>query len=117
MHKTFKIDFPAADVFYPTLTDDILNHCDTLLYLGLVDIDGISCKQIYAANTNFTVYLSMDETSNLPVQLELYGRGERSGELFQANYTDWQLNPNLPDEMFKFEPPSNASKATIFKKD
>jgi hypothetical protein len=115
MHQTFKMDFPAADVFYPTLTDDILTYCDTVLYLSPIEVDGVECKQVYAASANFTVYLSLAETSNLPMQLELYGRGERAGEEYIANYTDWQLNPDLPEEMFKFSPPANATKATIFK--
>ncbi len=116
VNKTFKVDFPAVDVFYPTLTDDVITNFDTVLYLGTREVDGILCKEINALSKTMDVYLLTDSATNLPVQLEIYGRGDKKGESYVANYSLWKLNPNLPDEMFKFSPPSNATKASIFKK-
>jgi hypothetical protein len=116
INKTFKVDFPAVDVFYPTLADDVIDHFDTVLYLGTQAINGILCTEINARNKDLNIYLRTDVATKLPVQLEIFYRGEKEGATYVATYSNWQLNPNLPDEIFKFLPPSNATKASIFKK-
>jgi len=116
VNKTFKVDFPAVDVFYPTLTDDVIDNFDTVLYLGTRSVNGILCKEINAISKTLDVFLLTDSATNLPLQLEIYGRGDKKGEGYIATYSNWKLNPNLPDVMFKFSPPSNATKASIFKK-
>ena len=40
-----------------------------------------------------------------------------SYEKYISFYQDWQLNPNLGDEIFMFAPPTGATKGVIFKKD
>ncbi len=117
LHKRFKIDFAAADVFYPTLTDDMIAHFDSIFYLGAIDVNGISCIGVNAVNPNLSATIFVDESTNLPVQLELYYRGTRMGEKYISFYQDWQLNPKLAEEMFKFSPPVGAKKGVIFKRD
>lgn len=117
LHKSFKLDFPAADIFYPTLTDDIIAHFDSVFYLGTQEVDGNMCKTVNAINANLNVSLFIDDATNLPIQLAIYGRGDREGEYFISHYEDWQVNPILGDEIFEFSPPASASKAAIFKKD
>lgn len=117
LHRTFKIDFPAADIFYPTLTDDIIANFDSVFYLGTQDVYGTLCKTVYATNSNLKVTLFIDDATNLPVQLDIYGHGEREGESYVSYYQDWQIDPKLGDEIFEFAPPSNSEKGEIFKKD
>lgn len=117
LHKTFKIDFPGADVFYPTLTDDIIANFDSVFYLGTQDVAGILCKEVNARNATLDVTLFIADATNLPVQLAVFGKGTRDGESYISHYQDWQSNPTLGDEIFEFAPPANATKAVIFKKD
>lgn len=117
LHKTFKIDFPGADIFYPTLTDDIIANFDSVFYLGTQEVDGILCKTVNARNANLDVTLFIADATNLPVQLAIYGIGTRDGESYISHYQYWQTNPTLGDEIFDFAPPSNATKTAIFKKD
>ena len=117
LHRTFKIDFPPADIFYPTLTDDIIEHFDSVFYLGTQDVYGTLCKTVFAKNATLNVTLFIDDATNLPVQLDIYGQGTRDGENYISYYQDWQIDPKLGDEIFEFAPPSNSEKGEIFKKD
>lgn len=115
VHKNFKIDFPAADFFYPTLTDDMMNQFDTIIYVGTKTIDEIPCKEINATNPKLDVYVLIDEATNLPKQLEIYYLGDKKGQTYIATFSNFRVNPDLPDELFKFAPPSNSVKASLFK--
>ena len=117
IHSIYGVDFPAADIFYPTLTDAVIANFDSVFYLGKQEVNGILCKGVNATNATLNVWLFVDDATNLPVQLAIYGQGTRNGEVYISNYQDWQINPALGDDIFKFSPPANAMKATIFKKD
>lgn len=117
IHKVFGIDFPAADLFYPSLTDDIIEDFDSVFYYGTQDVYGTLCKTIVAKNSNLDVTLFTDDATNLPVQLAIYWHDKREGESFISHYEDWQVDPKLGDEIFEFAPPSNSTKGVIFKKD
>ena len=46
MYAKYDFKFPAMDLFYPTLTDDILEKFDTVKYLVLKMVDGQECFHI-----------------------------------------------------------------------
>jgi len=115
VHRNFKIDFPAADFFYPTLTDDIMNQFDTVVYVGTKNIEEIPCKEINATNPNLDVYILIEEATSLPKQLEIYYLGEKEGHTFVTTFSNFIQDPDLPDELFEFAPPSNSVKTSLFK--
>ena len=69
--------------------------------------------EVYAKNAVKDIYILIDEAENLPKQLEIYSKDET----YVATFTNWQTNPNLPDQMFQFSPPEGAEEATIINKD
>ena len=111
--RTFDVEFPAADVFYPTLTDDLIENFDTVVVVRNREFEGKSCLEINATNTILDVYLLVDQASHLPVQLMIYSI-DNSDESYVATYSNWRLNPNLPDDIFEFTPPENATKTSFF---
>ena len=115
LNKNVNVDFPAADFFYPTFTDDLIAQFDTIVALGTKPIDEVSCIEINATNQNLDVYILIEEETHLPKQLEIYYLGERKGESYFTTFSNFMHNPDLPDELFKFSPPSNSVKAAIFK--
>ncbi len=116
IHTNYGIDFPAADFFYPTLTDDLINNFDTIVFLGNRTIDGIVCKEINALNASLDVYILIEESTNLPKGLEIYHLNENAGENYFATFTNWKINPTLPDLLFEFAPPSGSSKGSLLTK-
>lgn len=112
-HKDFKITFPAADFFYPTLTDDIIQSCNTVVVSGTKTIDEVECTEINATNENMDIYILMEKETNLPKALAIYYLGDRKGQHYISVFSNWRQDPNLPDNIFKFSPPENATKASI----
>jgi hypothetical protein len=55
INKKYGIEFPAADFFYPTLTDDVLNLFDNIVYLGKKKLNDQECFHIVATNKDMSV--------------------------------------------------------------
>jgi hypothetical protein len=116
VNRHYNIDFPAADFFYPTLTDDLIVQFDTIIVLDSRTIDEVSCIEINATNQNLDVYILIDAETYLPKQLEIYYlKEEKKGESYVSTFSNFRYNPDLPDGLFKFSPPSNSVKASLFK--
>ncbi len=57
--------------------------------------------------TGYQFWIS-DDDFFLPVKMVLVYGGEKSSPQFEAIYSDWSLNPNLPDGMFQSAVPPKA---------
>ncbi|MBP1838214.1 DUF2092 domain-containing protein [Formosa algae] len=108
MHDNFSMDFPAADFFYPTFTDDIIENFDTITYIGLDLLGGEECNLTQIENENVIVKIWIsDEAHTLPKQFEITYK-KKDNLKFQATFSDWQLSPELNDDIFDFTPPASA---------
>ena len=116
VHDKYGIDFPAADFFYPTLTDDMMRDFDTIATVGKIKIEGIVCNEINAKNAKMNVFISIDETTNLPKRLEIYYLGDEKGKSYEITFLDFKSNPVLEDKLFDFTPPANAVKTNLLTK-
>ena len=108
IHQIYHVDFPAADFFYPTLTDDILNYYDELTYLGETEDEGINTVLIEASNQDEILSIWIESETNLPHRLVIESK---SGENYDALFSNWRLNPEFNDQMFLFSPPEGSIKA------
>lgn len=117
LHDMYDIDFPAADFFYPAFTDDLLENVDTLLYLGQATIDGKEYAQILASNQNTTYqfWISLDAYI-LPAKFVITYKNKPGNPQYEATFSDWIINPDLPDAMFDFQPPPGARQVRILSK-
>ncbi|WP_185967829.1 DUF2092 domain-containing protein [Formosa sediminum] len=108
MHDNFSMDFPAADFFYPTFTDDIIENFNSITYIGLELLGGVECNLAKIENENVSVKIWISaEDHTLPKQFEITYK-KKDNLKFQATFSDWQLNPELNDDIFEFEPPTSA---------
>lgn len=107
IHSKFGIYFPAADFLYPTLTDDILENYDNLLYSESEKIEDIDCAFLEANNDKNTVQVWISKELNLPVKMIITSKEDKN-IYYEAVYSNWKLNPELPDIMFQFQPPSGS---------
>src|ERR1700712_4798047 len=46
VHKSYGIEFPIADFFYPAFVDDIIAESKNLAFLGMTNVDGKECFHI-----------------------------------------------------------------------
>ena len=108
INSKYGIYFPAADFLYPTLTDDILANYDSLLYADDEKVEDIDCVYLEANNAENTVQVWIAKSSNLPVKMVITSKTDEN-KYYEAVYSNWKLNPELPDIMFEFQPPSGST--------
>ncbi len=114
VNKTYGIDFPVADFFYPGFVDDILAETKGLVYLGITKVDGRECFHIagMAKDKTFQFWISND-AFYLPLKLVIVYTGREMNPQYEAVLSDWQVNPVLPDALFEFTAPPKAKKVKL----
>jgi hypothetical protein len=116
MHVRFDFKFPAADFFYPSFTDDILEAFDTIKFMGKKTIDGEECYQIMALNNDMNVQLWVSsETHFLPKKMMIIYK-KKNNLHYTTTFNNWLLNPKIPETLFDFLPPPNAKLISILEK-
>ncbi len=112
LHSKFGIDFPAADFFYPSFTDDIIKNYHEVLYFGEEEIDEVECVSIEASNEDETLQIWIDKATNLPYKIIIESAVDNS-EYYEAVFSNWNIDPQLPDLLFEFEPPAGANRVKL----
>jgi len=112
VNDKYGIDFPAADFFYPDLTDDVLNEFDYVLFVGDELVNGIESTSILARNDTKVVQIWIDKASNLPLKLVIESK-VNAAEYYEATFSNFRTNPSLPDLLFEFKPPSNSESTEL----
>lgn len=116
MNLRFDFQFPAADFFYPSYTDDILADFDTLEYLGKSVIDGEECYYIRALNENMNFQLWVSSSNwNLPKRFVILQNDENILRI-ETVFNKWEINPTIPSTVFEFLPPQSAKLIDILEK-
>ncbi len=117
INKQYGIRFPGADFFYPSFTDDLIEHSDQIQYLGKKRVDGKECFHIIATSKklNIQIWISNDGF-NLPVKFVIISKQKEGNPQYQASFSNWKINPGLPGAMFEFLPPPGAIEIKIIPK-
>ena len=117
VHDIYGIEFPAADFFYPTFTIDLLNQYGDIIFVGKSKVDDRDCFHIIASNDLMSIQIWIsDDALFLPVKFVVSYYDINPNRQYEATFSDWILNPQLPNEMFEFTPPPTAAKVTIIAK-
>ncbi|MEL4308234.1 DUF2092 domain-containing protein [Joostella sp. CR20] len=112
-HKTFGIRFPAADVFYPSLTDDMIENFDNIIYMGNDYINGVLCFHILASNDDLNVQLWIENDEDpLPAKMVIIHKDGNHNQ-YEATFTAWDINPEIDAEVFDFYPPEDSKLINI----
>lgn len=108
--NAYQIEFPAADFFYPAFTDDLIETSQKISCLENSEVNGLQCYHILAVGKELSIQIWISNDGlYLPVKyLIIYNQYEGNPQ-FEAVFSNWQINPILPDAMFNFTPPSGAS--------
>jgi hypothetical protein len=114
VNESYGIDFPAADFFYPTFTDDLLELSDDLIYAGRATVDGRICYRVIAKNKEMGVQIWIsDDEWFLPVKFVMVYYDETPNIQYEATFANWKVNPDLPAAMFEFVPPPKANQLRL----
>jgi len=115
IHSKYDIYFPAADFLYPTLTDDMLDNYDQLLFFGEEKVDDIMCLALEANNEEIIVQIWIEKDTKLPHKMIIESK-KNENKYYEAVYSNWRLNPKLPDIMFEFQPPTGSERKEFIAK-
>lgn len=116
MHLNYSFDFPAADFFYPSLTDDMIEQFDTIQFLGKKVVRGEECYHIIASNKELNVQMWIsNETFLLPKHFVIIYK-EKSNLQYESTFSNWSINPVIPESAFSFLAPPTARLISILKK-
>jgi len=113
IHEAYGIEFPAADFFYPTFTDDLLAYFDEIVFEGTRNLGDKECWLIIASNEdmNAQIWFSADAFT-LPQRYVIVYKKEGNRQ-YEATFSNWNLNPDLPASVFEFMPPPQARQVSI----
>ena len=116
MEDAFGFKFPAMDFFSPTFTDDILKNFDTIQFLEMKTINGQDSFHLLLTNENINVQIWIsNDIQMLPSQIVIIYKKENNKQ-FHGTFSDWQLNPEIPNKLFDFSPPPSAKLISILAK-
>jgi hypothetical protein len=115
LNLNYGIEFPAADFFYPTFTDDVLDQYKNIVYMGMSVIEGKECFHILASNEHQSVqfWISNDAYS-LPKKFVIIYKN--TDMQYEATFCNWVLNQEIPNSMFEFMPPPQAAEIVLLPK-
>ncbi len=114
IYEYYGIEFPAADFFYPTFTEDLLAHNNEIIFDGLKTIGGQECFHIIARGSKATIQLFITNASlYLPYKMIIINHDKDNHLQYEATFSKWQINPILPGAMFEFLPPPGAHEVAI----
>lgn len=116
MHVAYGFKFPAADFFYPSFTDDLIQDFDSIEFKGKRTINNQDCFYITAVSQNLNLQLWIsDGALQLPKKFILIFKNEDNKQ-YEATFNNWNLNPNIPSSVFDFVPPPNSKLISIMAK-
>jgi hypothetical protein len=114
VNKVYGVQFPGADFFYPSFTDDLIDMSDRMKYLGKKIIDDKECFHILVSNENLNIQIWITNNSyNLPVKFLIIYKNRPGSPQYEASFSNWNINPELPDAMFEFVPPPSSAEIKI----
>ena len=117
VNKTYGIEFPAADFFYPTFTDDLIENNDEIVFVGKSIIDDKDCFHIIAKNSAMSIQIWIsDDALFLPVRMVIVYYDVNPNQQYETTFSNWQINPELPNAMFEFSPPPDANRLKLVAK-
>ena len=112
----YDLEVPAADFFYPSFTDDILEGFDSIEFLGEKTINGQPCYHLKSTNEEMEVqYWISDDAYFLPKRYLITYKNKENMQ-YQGTFSDWKLNPEVPDAVFEFRRPPKANEIKILAK-
>src|SRR5215510_15855650 len=109
IHEAYGVDFPAADLLFPTFIDDLVAQSQRITFRKPVRIGDQECFHILAKGTAQDMELWIaNDAATLPVKYLFRTREKGQVTEYEGTFSDWQMNPDLPPTLFRFTPPPGS---------
>jgi hypothetical protein len=102
---------PLAELLNSRLTKTLPERVREAAYVEKSSITGVPCDHIALRGDEVDVQLWVAQGAQpLPQRVVITYKREDGRPQFWANFTDWNLAPNVSDSLFTFTPPEGAAK-------
>ena len=102
---------PGADLFlnnaYEIMSSGVLKG----MYIGKAVVDGYTCHHLAfrEAETDWQIWVR-DGNMPLPMKYVITTKWHTAAPQYEIRFRNWNTNPSISPEQFKFRPPSDAVK-------
>ena len=108
------IDVPLADFIYVDVYDRLMGGVQRGVYLGIHDVAGRHCHHLSFEQETIDWQLWIDATGRpLPRKLVIAYKTEDEVPQYSVTIVDWNLDVDVPDRLFRFEPPEGAERIEL----
>jgi len=114
IHDAYGVDFPAADLLYPTFVDDLIAQSQRISFIKSVRLGDQECFHIAAKGADQDVELWIaNDAATLPVKYLFRTREKGQVTEYQGTFSEWKMNPDLPATLFRFTPPPGSREVRL----
>jgi hypothetical protein len=110
--------FPLAEMLSSKPAETLPAKVRAAYYVEQASIAGVPCDHLAfrGDQADLQLWIAQDDQS-LPRRLVITYKNAEGQPQFWAQFSDWNLSPDVPDSLFVFTPPEGASKiAFTFRK-
>jgi hypothetical protein len=105
---------PLADFLYTDVYDRLMGSVERGVYLGIHDVGGVPCHHLAFEQETIDWQLWIDAGPQaLPRKLVIAYKTEDEVPQYAVTIRKWNLAAQVPDEMFRFQPPAGARKVEL----
>jgi hypothetical protein len=103
--------FPLAEIFSTQLAESLAAKVRTAYNVGLERIMGIPCEHLALRGDQTDMQLWVAQGNQpLPCRLVITYKAAEGQPQFWAQFSDWNLSPDVPDAQFVFTPQEGATR-------
>jgi hypothetical protein len=105
---------PLADFVYLDVYDRLMAGVQRGVYLGIHDVEGLPCHHLSFEQETIDWQLWIDAVGDpLPRKLVIAYKTEDEVPQYAVTIVAWNLNAEVPDDVFRFEPPEGAERVEL----
>jgi hypothetical protein len=103
--------FPLADLLSSKLAETLSARVRAIYYVEQASIAGVPCDHLAFRGDQADAQLWIAQGDQpLPYRLVITYKKAEGQPQFWAQFSDWNLSPDVPDSLFVFTPPEGAAK-------
>jgi hypothetical protein len=103
--------FPLADLLSSKLAETLSARVRAAYYVEQASIAGVPCDHLALRGDQADLQLWIAQGDQpLPRRLVITYKNAEGQPQFWAQFSDWNLSPDVPDSLFVFTPPEGAAK-------
>jgi hypothetical protein len=111
---TFGVEIPGRDIVSTDAYTALIEPVEESSYLGAVEIDGVTCRQLVFRTDEVDWQLWVQEGNRpLPCRYTITSKWTYAAPQYTVTFTNWEVNPKLPPATFDFTAPDGARSVNL----